>query len=129
MGHHLIMGRKTYDSIGKSLPGRTTIVISRNPHLEIENTYIVGSIQEALELAEDRGDDEAFIIGGGEIFEVSLHYADQIYLTRVDATYDCDVFFPEIDLSSWVKVEGFSQDHNEDNQHSFIFNIYERSLT
>ena len=123
------MGRKTFDSIGKPLPGRTTIVISRNPDLKIEHAHVVDSLDDAMELALDHGDVEAFIVGGGEIFESAIHYADRIYLTRVDAYYDCDVFFPEINLLDWIEVEQFHQEQNEANQHSFIVNVYERTLT
>jgi dihydrofolate reductase len=105
MGHHLIMGRKTYESIGKPLPGRTMIVISRNPAFRLQNSFVVPSLDAALDLAATRGEEEAFIIGGGEIFSEALPFASRIYLTKVHGTVQADVFFPPFDEQEWMIQE------------------------
>jgi dihydrofolate reductase len=102
MGRHLIMGRKTFESIGRPLPGRTTIVISRNPNLRLKGSHTVSSLNKALDLARSRGEEEAFIIGGGEIFSEALPIADRIYLTKVHGAVQADVFFPPIDDADWI---------------------------
>ncbi|MHC1702979.1 MAG: dihydrofolate reductase [Tenuifilaceae bacterium] len=101
LGHHIIMGRKTYESIGKPLPGRVNIVISRQENLNIEGCKIAKSIEEALEIA--KNDSEVFIIGGGEIYQQTLPIANRIYLTRVHASYPGDTFFPELNFIEWDK--------------------------
>jgi len=126
MGHHIIMGRKTYESIGKPLPGRTTVIITHNKDYQPEGTYVVQSIGEALAFVKERGENEAVIIGGGEIFAQTIDIADRLYLTKVHTQVPCDVFFPEINLDDWdeVKREWFSAD--EKNQHSFEILLLER---
>ena len=98
MGHHIIMGRKTYESIGKPLPGRTSVIITRDLNYKAEGCLVVHSLNEALKV----DDSEVFIIGGGEIFNQSLPFVDKIYLTRVHASFSGDTFFPELDLTEWV---------------------------
>ena len=129
MDHHLIMGRKTHQSIGRPLPGRTNVVLSHNPNFKVQGGLTANSLEEALTLVEERGENEVFIIGGGEIFEQSISIADRIYLTRVDALVDCDVFFPKINQSEWVVTMTISHTADHRNQHSFVFNILENSLT
>ena len=99
LGHHIIMGRKTFLSIGKPLPGRVNIIITRNENFNIEGCITAKSLVEAFEIA--KNDSEAFIIGGGEIYKMALPIADKIYLTRVHASYPGDTFFPEIDFTEW----------------------------
>jgi dihydrofolate reductase len=95
-GHPIIMGRKTFDSIGKALPGRTNIVITRDETLQREGILKASSIESAIELAKRaKGSDEIFIIGGGEIYKQSLPFADRLCLTLIDASKDADAFFPE----------------------------------
>lgn len=117
----VVMGRKTYESIGKALPGRRNIVISRNPDLEIEGVEVANSLEEALLLCNN----DCFIIGGGEIYRESLPIADKIYLTSVDCQIEGDAFFPEID-STWreIRREDFVSD--EKNGFNFSFIDYER---
>jgi dihydrofolate reductase len=100
LGHHVIMGRKTYESVGKPLPGRINIVISRQENLAIEGCLVAKSLEEALELAKQ--DSELFIIGGGDIYKQALPIADKIYFTRVHAGFPGDTFFPELNLSEWA---------------------------
>lgn len=101
MGHHLIMGRKTYDSIGRLLPGRVMVIITRNPEYRIEGCLIAHSLEEALRIVDQAGESEAFIIGGGQIFAQALPLADRIYLTRVHTVSQADVFFPPFDPQEW----------------------------
>ena len=106
MGHHIIMGRLTFESIDKVLPGRRTIIVTRNKEYTQEGCYIVYSLREALILAESNGESEVFIIGGGEIFSEALDYADRIYLTMIHASIDTDVYFPkyENDVGRLMKL-------------------------
>ncbi len=101
MGHHIIMGRKTYQSIGRSLPGRTCVIITRNEKFTVEGCVVVHSLAEALEHALQNGEDEVFVIGGGELFEQALLIADRLYLTKVDAIAGADVFFPMLHQEDW----------------------------
>ena len=96
MGHPIIMGRKTYKSIGRVLPGRTNIVVTRDMRYEITGAVIVHSLDEALRLASlAQGDDEIFILGGGEIFSQVMDKVDKLYLTLVEGDFKADTFFPE----------------------------------
>jgi dihydrofolate reductase len=101
MGHHIIMGRKTFESIGRLLPGRTTIVITRNPGWKFEGAVVADSLQRALDLAS--GDSEVFVIGGQEVFREALPLADRIYLTEIDRDFEGDTFFPEL-LFQWREM-------------------------
>lgn len=97
-GHPVIMGRKTYESIGRPLPDRTNIVITRDRGWSAEGTLAVASMEEALELARIKpGNEEIFIIGGGQIYELGLPYTDKLYLTLIDDAKDADSFFPPYD--------------------------------
>ena len=121
LGHHIIMGRKTYESIGRPLPSRQSIVITRNPEYQGESIIVAPSISSALQIAMDNGEDEVFVIGGGEIYEQILPFADRIYLTEVNTVSNCDTFFPVIDLDEW-EVEGIvyhAADDNNQFDHSF----------
>jgi dihydrofolate reductase len=101
MGHTLIMGRKTFDSIGRPLPGRVNIVVSRNPSLSIPGAIVVPSLEEAI--AKTKGE-KAYVIGGSEIFAQALPLAAHIDLTQIDAEVEGDVFFPEISESTWQET-------------------------
>jgi dihydrofolate reductase len=126
MGHHIIMGRKTYESIGRPLPGRTSIVVSRNPEWEADGVLVANSLEAALELARSRGEEEAFIIGGGVVFMQALELADRIYLTRVKAQTPVDVFFPDFEPTLWREVLVEEHPQDEKNDHDFTFSILER---
>jgi dihydrofolate reductase len=121
MGHHLLMGRRTYDSIGRVLPGRRMIVLTRNRELAAPGCVLAGSLDEALRLAEKNGEEELFIIGGGQVFEEALPLAQQIYLTRVQAKVDCDVFFPAVNWEEWVEIERSDQPADAKNEFAFEF--------
>lgn len=105
MGHHIIMGRKTFESIGKPLPGRTTVIVSRQKDLKVEGCLVSESIENALKIAKKNGDDEAIVIGGGEIYKLTLPLADKIYLSKVDYNGEADTFFPELNTEHWVSKE------------------------
>ncbi len=102
-GMPIIMGRKTFEAMGKALPGRTNIVITSNIDWQSEGATVVQSIDKALLAAEETNCKEAFITGGGEIFKQTMSIAEKIYLTRIHADIEGDVFFPEIDESIWMK--------------------------
>ena len=102
MGHHMIMGRKTFDSIGKPLPGRTTVVVSRDRDLRIEGCLIAHSLQEAI--AACAGDDETFIVGGADIYSQSLELADKLYITEIRQEVAGDAHFPEFDARAWMEI-------------------------
>lgn len=102
MGHPIIMGRKTYESIGRALPGRRNIVISRNSNLQIDGVETTSSLGEALDLV--KSEKEVFIIGGAQIYEASLSQADRIYLTEVHQQIHGDAYFPEINSSQFQEV-------------------------
>jgi dihydrofolate reductase len=102
LGHTLLMGRKTYESIGRPLPGRTTVVVTRQRDYAPEGVRVAHSLEQALELA--RGDDEAFLAGGADLYRQAMERVRRLYLTRIDRDYPGDTFFPELDLSSWRLV-------------------------
>ncbi|KAB1156738.1 dihydrofolate reductase [Flavobacterium luteum] len=116
-GHHIIMGRKTFESFPKPLPNRTHIVITRQKEYQPEGCIIADSIEKALEISPKSED--VFIIGGGEIYALGLPYANKIELTRVLDSFEADVFFPEIDLKEWKLVE--EEFHPKDERHKYDF--------
>lgn len=125
MGHHVIMGRRTYDSIGRPLPGRTSIVISRTWSAAPEGVTVVRSIEEALEAA--RGEEEVFVLGGAEVFRRTLPMADTLFLTLVHADVEGDVLFPELEPDDWQLVSREDHDSDEKNEYPFSFLVYERA--
>ena len=116
-GHHIIMGRKTFETFPKPLPNRIHIVISRNKSYKAEGAIVVESINEALQIAID--DEQPFIIGGGEIYKLGLEIADKIELTRVHKNFEADTFFPEIPMENWQLVQ--EEYHNKDERHKYAF--------
>lgn len=128
MGHHYIQGRKTYDTVGRPLPGRINIVITRQPDFAPEGIVVVHSLDEALRIAAAAGDDEPFIAGGAQIFEQALHRADRMYLTRIHAEVEGDTYFPEFDdVSEWQLTDAERFDADEKNEYPFSFLLYERA--
>ncbi|MDD3771264.1 MAG: dihydrofolate reductase [Weeksellaceae bacterium] len=124
-GHPIIMGRKTFESIGKALPNRRNIVITKNKNWNSEGIEVVHSLEEALKKAKSL-DSTIFIIGGGTIYEQSISLADAIEVTEVHAVFEGDAYFPEIDNRTWKEVnrENFSKD--EKNEFNYSFVRYER---
>jgi dihydrofolate reductase len=126
LNHHIIMGRKSFQSIGKPLPKRTNIVITRNPFFIASNCIMSTSVEEALGIAQDNGETEAFIIGGGQIYELSKSYWDKLYLTEVDLEVDGDIFFPQLDQDEWKLISSEHHEPDEKNEHPYTFKIFER---
>jgi len=118
-GHSIIMGRKTFESIGRPLPKRRSIVLSQTPSFQPEGTEVAASLDEALKLA--RTDEEVFVIGGARVFAEALPIADRLYLTRVHADIEGDVFFPEIEDKAWQLT--LTQRHESDARHAFPFSF------
>jgi dihydrofolate reductase len=115
--HHIIMGRKTFESFPEPLPNRIHVVITRNKNYKKFGAVVVHSLREALELA--KNDDQPYIIGGGEIYKQSLEYADKIELTRVHAEVTADTFFPNIDEYKWELIN--EEHHPKDEKHEYAF--------
>jgi dihydrofolate reductase len=130
MGKPLIMGRKTFESIGKPLPGRTNIVITHNSHYARDGIKVATSLDDALKIAEAvaviDGQDEVMVIGGAGIYELFLPRADRLYYTRVHANISGDAFFPEVNWNEWNLVS--SEDHKAsgNNPHDYSFCVYDR---
>lgn len=123
MGHHLIVGRKTFDSIGKPLPGRQMIIVTRDCNFQAEGCLISHSPDEAIQMARRRGESEVFVIGGAEIYKQSFAFADRIYLTLIDAEVEADTFFPEFDEQKWDERETVFHPADEKNQFPFTFKL------
>ena len=122
LGHHLILGRKTWEAVGKPLPGRRTIVVTRRPDYPLpDGVERAGSVEEALAHAERQGEDEAFVAGGAEIYRASLRRADRIYLTRIHHDFAGDALFPELDAAEWELAS--RQDHPADAQNPYAFSF------
>jgi dihydrofolate reductase len=117
-GHTIIMGRKTYDSVGKPLPNRRNIIISRQD-VTIPGCEVVKSVDEALELCTN--EEEVFIVGGAEIYRLAINKNDRIYLTIIHHSFDADSFFPEIDYMEWKQVS--REDHPADEKHKYAYSF------
>ena len=124
MGKPIVMGRKTWDSIGRPLPGRQNIVITRQKDFAAEGCDVVGSVAEALAAAGDAAD--IMVIGGSQIYELFLPEADRLYLTRVHTEVDGDAFFPELGETEWRLVDEQHHAADDSNEHAFSFQNYER---
>ena len=128
MGHHVIMGRKTFESIGKPLPGRVNVVITRQTNFAPAGVTVVHSFEDAVQLAANARDEEAFVAGGTEIYAQALHRADRMYLTRVHAEVEGDTFFPEFDdVSEWRLTDAEHFDADQKNEYPFSFLTYDRA--
>lgn len=127
LGHHIVMGRKCFESIGRPLPKRTNVVITRDPFFIGTGLVVARSVDEALEICLENGENEAFIIGGGQIYEQTMEFWDKVYLTDVELDVpDGDVFFPKIDPAEWRQI--FAEKHaaDEKNELDFTFRIMEK---
>lgn len=125
MGHHLIIGRRTFESIGRALPGRQMVVVTRNRSWSAPpGVEVAASLDEAVTLA--AADPEIFVGGGAAIYRLALPRADRLYLTRVHATVEGDTFFPALDLAGWRLAEAEDHEADDRNQHPFTFERWER---
>ncbi len=123
-GHHVIMGRKNFESLPPKyspLPNRTNIIITRQEDLFIDGAHVVHHLDEALEIAKDNDEEEAFIIGGGEIYKLGLAVADIMYLTEIKESFDGDAYFPEFDRTQWTEVA--RTHHPVDSKHKYAFDF------
>lgn len=123
-GHHIIMGRKTFESFPKLLPNRIHVVITRNAEYKNPNCLVVHSLEEALEISSH--DAQPYIIGGGEIYKQALNHVDRIELTRVHGAFEADTFFPDIDDKVWKLVNSEKQPKDDKHAHEFVFETYLR---
>ncbi|MFQ3239846.1 MAG: dihydrofolate reductase [Olleya marilimosa] len=124
-GHHIIMGRKTFESFPKPLPNRTHIVISRQLDYQVpEGVLVVNNLEDAVALA--KNDAQPFIIGGGEIYKLAMPYASKIELTRVHSNFDADTFFPKIDMTQWKETANTFHKKDENHEFEFSFLTFER---
>lgn len=126
-GHYVLMGRKSYESLGKPLPNRLNVVITRNPDYKVEGALVVHSLEEALTLAGKQGQQEAFILGGGEIYKQALEQklVDKIYLTEIHEDFEGDTYFPELDSNQWQEIQREEFKADEDNPHDHAFVVYQ----
>jgi dihydrofolate reductase len=124
MGHHIVMGRKTYESINRLLPGRTTVIVTRQRDYRVPGAIVAHSVREALEAS--KGDDEILVIGGADLFRETLPVADRLYLTVVDAEPEGDTFMPEFDLRAWRETSSQDFAPDEKHAHGYRFTIYDR---
>ena len=118
-GHPVIMGRKTYESIGRPLPKRTNIIITRNADYKVDGCITCTSLEDAIAEAKKHDDQEIFIIGGGQIYTQGLELSDKLYLTIVDSSFEADAFFPEYD-QLFTKKESQRDSSNDEFEYSFI---------
>ena len=127
MGHHVIMGRESFISLDYvPLKGRTNIVLSRNPYFISSSVIVLHSIEEALSYAYEAEEQEAFIIGGGQIFSQSMHLIEKIYLTTVTAVVPGDIYFPEIDMNEWQSISSLFFEADEKNSFPMRFDVLQR---
>jgi dihydrofolate reductase len=132
LNHHIIMGRNCYESIGRPLPKRTNIIVTRNPFYIATGCITAHSIEEALRIAEQNGEEETFIIGGGEIYTQSAKFWDRIYWTDVDLEIEKGgntervVFFPKIDLNEWALISEEKHAKDDKNDYDFAFKVFEK---
>tara|TARA_R110000787_G_scaffold19570_4_gene58573 strand:- start:312 stop:800 length:489 start_codon:yes stop_codon:yes gene_type:complete len=124
LGKPIIMGRKTFQSIGRPLPGRKNVVISRDDSFQADGVEVVNSVDAALALVSDSK--EVMVIGGGAIYQHCLAAAQRLYITHIDATIEGDTYFPEYDLKVWKKLSSDIRPSDEKNQYSLDFSVYEK---
>ena len=125
-GHFVVMGRKTYESVNKPLPGRLNIIVTRQADYYREGCLVVHDVEEAFRLGEQNGQEELFVLGGAQIYELTLPQVDRIYLTEIKAEFEGDTFFPEIDYAQWQEVKREEHPSDEKNPHPYAFVVLER---
>jgi dihydrofolate reductase len=126
-GHYVIMGRKTYESMGKPLPNRLNIVITRNRDYFVEGAVVVHSLDDALEFARTQNQKLVFILGGGEIYKQALPIVDELYITEIHDEFEGDTLFPQFDQTEWEEVERHDFQTDNDNRHPYSFVRFKRS--
>ena len=124
-GNTILMGRRTFDSIGRPLPSRRNIIITRNTNIEITGCEVVNSIEEALSLAQ--GETEVMVIGGAKLYQQILPIADRLYITQIESEFDGDTYFPSYNEAEWFQISLDSREPDEDNHHKCHFITLDRS--
>ena len=127
MGHIIIMGQKTHESIGRALPGRTNIVLTFDNDFKAEGCIITTSIEEALRVASAKNEDEVFIIGGASVYKQFMEIADKLYITRIHYKFDGDVYFPKIDEKKWKIVSIDKHKKDSKNAYDYTFKVYQKN--
>ena len=126
IGHHIVMGRRTHESIGRALDGRTNIVITRNKNYKSSGCIVVSSLDDALKAARKAKEKEVIVIGGGQIYIQAMPLADRIYLTRVKANVAGDTYFPKIESSKWKEINCEQYPADDKNQYPYELCILEK---
>lgn len=126
LGHSVIMGRKTFEAIGKPLPGRINVVLSRDPELRIDGAETETSLEQALRAAQARGETEVMVIGGGQIYVEALPLASRIWLTEVDASPEGDTYFPPLAEGEWIETERSEHSADENNNYNVSIRCFQR---
>ncbi len=127
MGHHIIMGRKTWESIGRLLPGRTTVIVTRQNNYAVPGALVAQSLEDAINACEK--DEEIFVIGGGELYRQALPIAQRLYITTVDASPAGDTRMPDINLAEWRETSAEDHAADERHAHAYRFAVYDRVPT
>ncbi|WP_440895688.1 dihydrofolate reductase [Amphibacillus sp. Q70] len=125
-GKTIIMGRKTFESFGKPLPNRHHLILTRNQDYQAEGCEVFHEIQELLDYADKRPDEEIVVIGGAEIYQLFLPVADRLYITYIDETFEGDTYLPKIDLTKWRLTSKEKGIKNEENPYDYYFLQYDR---
>ncbi|MBO0999861.1 dihydrofolate reductase [Bacillus sp. SD075] len=125
MGHPIVMGRKTFESIGRVLPGRENVIVTRNQDFKVEGCIVLHEIAQIKTFA-DNHEEEVFVIGGAEIFRGILPFTDRLYITEIHETFEGDTFFPVIDENEWDKISSNPGSINEKNQYAHDFIILQK---
>ena len=126
MGHHAVMGRRTWESFEGGLPGRRVVVLTRSDPALPEGIRSAAGLAEALSMAREAGETELFVAGGAAVYEAALEEADRLYLTRVRGTFEADTFFPEYDESAWRLIYERRREPDAEHPHPLVFQVYER---
>ncbi|WP_318508653.1 dihydrofolate reductase [Bacillus sp. T3] len=126
MGHPIAMGRKTHESIGRPLPGRENIIVTRNKDYSSEGCTVLHSVEELIEFSRGLKEQEIFVIGGAEIFKEVFPVADRLYITKIDYSFDGDTYFPEIAMDEWNEIFHEPGLKDEKNPYDYEFFTYER---
>ena len=128
MGHHIVMGRKTYESIGRLLPGRTSVIVTRQPDYQVPGAIVAGSIAEALKVCSEgkEMDQESFVIGGAEIYQQALGLCQRMYVTEIQQEFDGDALFPEFDPQEWREISREKHRLDEDDGLEYHFVVLDR---
>lgn len=123
-GHYVIMGRKTFESLGKPLPGRPTIIVTRKKDYQAEGCWVVNTIPKAFEIADEQQQEDVFILGGAQIYEKTMDLADKMFITEIKSTFEGDAFFPEIDFNYWKEVARYEHSPDDKNKYPYAFVEY-----